>query len=254
LFITQGKVATLAGVYTLSFLGVMMLFSIGNRLLAVKRDRLPRAERASWIAVIVAMFAVACGILGNVLKRDPHNGSAVGMEQAGIFLVYFTITVTAVGLMFSRITVLRALLYIGHAIQEQVRSINEKVEGWTITKMTEINSQAVVFFTRGDGPANLRRAIEYVLHNEHTKNLKIVHVYDDEDNIPAKLADHLKTLDEIFPEIRIDFIAVKGRFGPEIIDRLSIRLGVPRNYMFIGCPGDQFPHNIRDLGGVRLIV
>jgi hypothetical protein len=24
--------------------------------------------------------------------------------------------------------------------------------------------------------------------------------------------------------------------------------------MFIGCPGDRFPHNIADLGGVRLIL
>lgn len=254
LFITRGKVSTLAGVYTLSFLGVMMLFAIGNRLLAVKRGRLPRAERASWMAVIIAMFAVAAGILGNVLKRDPHDGSAVGMYQASIFLIYFAITVAAVGLMFSRITVLRALLYIGRTIHEKVRSLNEAVARWTVATMEDINSQAVVFFTRGDGPANLRRAIEYVLDNEHTKNLKIVHVYENEEKIPAKLADQLRTLDEIFPEIRIDFIAVKGKFSPEIIDKLSVRLGVPRNYMFIGCPGDRFPHNLADLGGVRLIV
>jgi hypothetical protein len=39
-----------------------------------------------------------------------------------------------------------------------------------------------------------------------------------------------------------------------LIERLSRRLGVPKNYMFIGCPGDRFPHNIADLGGVRLIL
>jgi hypothetical protein len=93
-----------------------------------------------------------------------------------------------------------------------------------------------------------------VLDNEHTRTLMVVHVYDDETQIPPKLADQLRTLDEIFPEIRIDFIAVKGRFGPELIGKLSQRLNVPRNYMFIGCPGDRFPHNLADLGGVRLIV
>ena len=39
-----------------------------------------------------------------------------------------------------------------------------------------------------------------------------------------------------------------------LIELLSLRFNVPRNYMFIGCPGNSFPHNIADLGGVRLIV
>jgi hypothetical protein len=49
-------------------------------------------------------------------------------------------------------------------------------------------------------------------------------------------------------------LLVKGTFCPELIERLSQRLGVPKNYMFIGTPGDRFPHRIADLGGVRLIM
>jgi len=79
-------------------------------------------------------------------------------------------------------------------------------------------------------------------------------VYQDEAEIPTKLAQQLRALDEIFPEIRIDFLVVKGRFGPDLIQKLSAHLDVPQNYMFIGCPGDRFPHNLADLGGVRLIV
>lgn len=245
LFITNGEVQRLAGVYTLSFLGVMLLFVVGNRLLAIKRNRLPRDTRASWPTALVAMVAVGLGLLGNVMK------SAKDVE---IFLIYFTITAAAVGMMFSRVRILQALLYTGRAIHDKVRAANTLVAAWTTRKIEEINSQAVVFFTRGDGPANLRRAIEYVLANESTQNMKVVHVYSDEGDIPPKLADQLRALDEIFPEIRIDFIAVKGKFGPELIDKLSERLDVPRNYMFIGCPGDRFPHQIADLGGVRLIV
>ena len=48
----------LAGVYTIAFLCVMMLFAVGNRLLAVKRGRLPRETRASWPTAILAMIAV----------------------------------------------------------------------------------------------------------------------------------------------------------------------------------------------------
>ena len=245
LFITRGDVSTLAGVYTISFLGVMMLFAVGNRLLAIKRGRLPRDLRASWPAVLIAMVAVGTALVGNIVKSS---------QQAVIFLIYFSIAVTAVGLMFLRVKILQALLYMGRAIHEKVRQANDKVADWTTRKIHDINSQAIVFFTRGDGPANLRRAIEYVLDNEHTNNLLVVHVYDDEAKIPPQLAEQLRTLDEIFPEIRIDFVAVRGRFGPDLIDKLSGRLNVPKNYMFIGCPGDRFPHNLADLGGVRLIV
>ena len=47
---------------------------------------------------------------------------------------------------------------------------------------------------------------------------------------------------------------VKGKFGPPIIEQLSRRLNVPKNLMFIATPGDRFPHDIEDLGGVRVIL
>ncbi len=52
----------------------------------------------------------------------------------------------------------------------------------------------------------------------------------------------------------IDFLAVQGEFCPELIESLSRRLGVPKNYMFIGTPGDRFPHRSEDFGGVRVIL
>ncbi len=57
-----------------------------------------------------------------------------------------------------------------------------------------------------------------------------------------------------YPRIRIDLVLVKGAFGPELIERLSRRFGVPKNYMFIGTPGNHFPHSISDLGSVRVIM
>lgn len=245
LAITRGNVATLAGVYTISFLGVMSLFAIGNRLLAVKRGRLPRSAKASWPGVVLALLAVMLGLSGNIIGK---------MEEARLFIIYFAIAMTMVTVMFARVTILKWLLYMGRAVHEKVAAINRRLSHWTLDKVNAINSQSVVFFTRGDSPANLRRAIEYVLHNEQTRNLKVVHVYQDEEQIPKKLAEQLHSLDEIFPEIRIDFLVVKGRFGPELIQKLSAHLDVPQNYMFIGCPGDRFPHNLADLGGVRLIV
>ena len=97
----------------------------------------------------------------------------------------------------------------------------------------------------------MNKAALYVLENEQTKRLMIVHVYNDHENAqPNTLAEHLKFLDETYTQLRIDFVNVKGTFGPELIERLSKRKKVPK----IGCPGDNFPHNIAELGGVRLIV
>jgi len=121
-------------------------------------------------------------------------------------------------------------------------------------KIDVINSQAVIFFTRGDNAANLNRAALYVRSNEQTKRMIVVHVFQDEAQIPGGLADDLHQIDRLYLELRIDFVGVQGEFGPELIERLARRLNVPKNYMFIGCPGDRFPHNIADLGGVRLIL
>lgn len=54
--------------------------------------------------------------------------------------------------------------------------------------------------------------------------------------------------------MRIDLLLVKGAFTPELIERLSLELGIAKNYMFIGTPGNHFPHRIADLEGVRLIM
>ena len=245
LVITEGKILTLAGVYTLSFLGVMALFAVGNMLLKVKRGRLPRAVRASWPAVVVAFCAVLAGLAGNVLMNPLY---------VKVFLAYFAATAVAVALMFQRIRILKVALYVSKAVVERARALNDWVRAAVLRKVEAINSQVIVFFTRGDSEVVLNRAALYVLANEQTSRLKVVHVYEDEAEIPKELARQLQTIDRLYPSLRIDFLAVKGRFGPELIERLSRRLGVPKNYMFVGTPGDRFPHNIAELGGVRLIV
>jgi hypothetical protein len=52
----------------------------------------------------------------------------------------------------------------------------------------------------------------------------------------------------------VDFVAVQGAFTPQLIEAISQRYKIPKNYMFIGTPGDHFPHRIEELGGVRLVL
>ena len=57
----------------------------------------------------------------------------------------------------------------------------------------------------------------------------------------------------MYPQLRIDFLVVQGFFGPELIERLSQKLKVPKNYMFIGANGRRSVSDVSELGGVRLI-
>lgn len=245
LAVTGGAIGTLAGVYTLSFLCVMALFAIGNMLLKVKRGRLPRDIRASWPKVTLALLAVLSGILGNILL-DPRS--------VGIFLEYYAVVAGVVVVMFLRIQLLKLVLFVSRTVVERVQAANERIRSMVARSMERIHSLTVIYFSKGDDLANLNLAVLYVMKNEQTKWLKVVHVYEREEDIPPELAQHLKTIDRMYPTMKIDFVAVKGIFGPDLIERLSRRLEVPKNYMFIGTPGDRFPHEIEDLGGVRLIL
>jgi hypothetical protein len=165
-------------------------------------------------------------------------------DRITMFVLYFVVTLAVVTITFMRAVILRLLLGLLAPVSQLLLDTLERVR-----------HEKAVFFTKGDNLANLNRAALYVLQNEQMTQLKVVHVYQDEDDLdPTKLAKQLRTIDEVYPELRVDLILVKGKFGPELIDSLSTRLGVPKNYMFLGTPGDSFPHNIAELGGVRLII
>lgn len=242
---TGGDVETLAGVYTISFLCVMALFAVGNMLLKSKRGRLPRSEKASWPTVVIALIAVLLGLVGN-LFLDPEN--------IRVFATYFLGAGAVVGLMFLRVRLLKIALFASQGIMNRVTRANDWVRDRVNAKIEQVNSRDVVYFLKGDDPAELNRAVLYVLRNEQTTTMVVVHVYEDEEEIPPELAKHLSEIDRLYPELRIDFLTVRGTFGPALIEVLSERLGVPKNYMFISTPGDHFPHEIQDLGGVRLIL
>jgi len=245
LFITRGDLGALAGVYTISFLAVMALFGVGNILLKVRRARLPRPTKASWPAVLIAVVAVLVALVGNGVMNP---------QYLKVFFAYFVPTVLAVGIMLGRMAILRVFLFFIHGISENVLKYTTNATDTILKKIDEINSQQFVFFTRGDSVANLNQVMLYVSNNEHTGRIKVVTVYEKESDIPERLKDDLEFLDEAYPRIDIEYLAVKGTFGPQLIQKLSKKWGIAPNFMFIGSPGDRFPHRLEDLGGVRLII
>jgi hypothetical protein len=245
LLITKGRLEALAGVYTISFLSVMILFALGNVLLKVKRSRLPRPVRANWPMLSLAIVATLIGLIGNVIMHPAYFA---------VFLEYFIPTLLLVGVMLGRIGLLKISLFVVRAISEAAGRLTAQISLRIREKINEVNSQQMVFFTRGDNLANLNEAMLYVRRNEHTNRIKVVTVVSDKANVPPRLETDLQFLDEAYPDIDIEFVALEGTFGPELIEELSQRWSVPTNFMFIGSPGDHFLYGLAELGGVRLII
>ena len=244
-FITQGEIGALAGVYTISFLSVMALFGIGNVLLKVKRARLPRPSRATWPAVLLGIAAVLVGLAGTYAGNP---------EYFWVFLQYFIPTVLVAFVMLGRIGLLKVCLYFIRRISQTIAGITSSVAKGLHDKIDEINSQQIVFFTRGDSKQNLNEAMLYVRDNEHTNRLKVVTVVANEKDVPPQLKEDLEFLDETYPEIDIEFVVQIGEFGPKLIKKLSKEWNIPSNFMFIASPGDHFLYGLAELGGVRLII
>jgi len=251
LVITRGNVTTLAGVYTISFLSVMLLFVIGNILLKVKRKHLPRPERAPWFGILIAFSAVLTALIGN-LVMEPENPD----DPANwlIFTMYFIPVLIFVMVMLNRTLLLKLLLNIVQYIFEPIRKFFLRLHKGIDRLIDEINSQEFVFFTKGKSIANMNKAMLYIRDNEHTKKVKIVKVLKPGEKPSEELIRNIKILDEEYPEIDIEFVPVEGEFGPKLIKELSEKWKIPINFMFIGSPDEKFPYRLEELGGVRLIM
>ena len=244
LFATKGDLKSLAGVYTFSFLAVMGLFGIGNLMLKVKRSRLPRPERARPVIVIFAILAVSAAFYGNIiLNRDAFY----------TFLKYLLPTLGFIAIMLNRTLLVKYLTEVIDYLYQPLRKMVVLSNRYLLRTNQNINNQEFVFFTKGDNVSILNKVMQYVEDNETTKRLKIVHVIKN-DNNSAMLHNDMEVLDRAYPNIKIDFIEMEGIFGPELIDQLSEHWNIPKNFMFIGSPGDKFPYKVSELGGVRLIM
>lgn len=245
LLITNGKLSALAGVYTIAFLSVMVLFGIGNFLLKVKRKNLPRPEYSSWPSLLLGIAAVIIAIIGNAILNPTY---------LKVFFEYFIPAFLVVIIMLNRIIILKILLniirHIFEPMQRMVYNTNKKILGL----IDKINAQEFVYFTKGDHVETLNKVMLYIQNNENTKNLKIVTVLPKGENPSPQFLADIDVLDREYPAIKIEFILLKGVFGPKLINELSAKWKIPVNFMFIASPGNHFPYKIEELGGVRLII
>jgi len=241
LLLTGGDLFSIAGVYTISFLGVMSLFALGNILLKINRKELKRTFRAGWITVLIGLCATVSGIVGNII---------IDYKNLIYFLSYFVPTVLVVSIVYARIRLLKFIVYLENKLMDRIfiwRSI-------MIDKIMDITTQEVLVFTRGGNLPKLRRAFDYIVKNEDSKKVYVVYLQSEKDNeIIEDLKADLEVLNRTYPEIDIEFICRPGSFGPAIVRRFSKEFNVPINNMFIGSPEEKHRFTIQELGGVRVI-
>ena len=241
LYLTKGELLSLAGVYTISFLGVMTLFGIGNILLKINRPELKRTYRAGWFVVILGVIATSVGIIGNL---------AINFVFLGYFAIYFIPAVLGGIAMYMRIPILKWILTLIDRVLTRFSNwrvgVEEKIEAIT-------NIRAVVFVGLGSLDRMIK-AFNYLSRNEDCQNVLIFRLYT-EDDPTAELNIHrnLGIIRELHPDLKIEYQARKGLFSPEVVDALSRELDIPHNMMFMGSLTHTQSFSIQDLGGVRII-
>jgi amino acid transporter len=257
--ILNGDATTVNGVYTYAFLGLMGLFSCGCMLLKAKRSEIPRDVHAPWHVVIFGFLMILIGLFANLLG-DP--------KVLMYFALYFIVVISVIFVMFERVTILRVVL----AVLKQVAPSRHKEfsstlasgdvhtgarGGRTITKaIMNINEAPVVFFCKVPDLTIINKAIIYVRRNEQTHNLRIVHVYKDEEgDAPVlKVFEEMVALfDAIYPKIRIDFVSVHGEFNAALIEWTAQSMEIPKSLMFITQP-DLLSAERVSTSGIRVIT
>lgn len=245
LMVTKGALGPLAGVYTISFLLVMIFFALGNLILKIRRSRLPRPEYASPIFVVIALLGVAIGLYGNV-KMHP--------EYLVVFLQYFIPAMLLIYAMLNRNHIMEFVLTILKSITTELRKFSLLSHIVINRFLNKLHEQDFIFFSKGDDIATLNKVMIYLQENEITRKIRIVTVLSKHQAAPEKFMSDFEVLDRAYPNIKMEYITIEGRFGPELIDQLSNDWKIPKNFMFISSPSDKFSYRVEELGGVRLIL
>ncbi|EGZ14170.1 hypothetical protein PHYSODRAFT_248630 [Phytophthora sojae] len=278
--ILNADATTVNGVYTYAFLGMMALFSCACMLLKGKRSEIPADIHAPWAVVVIGLLMVVIAIFANLLG-DP--------SVLMYFALYFVVVAFVIFIMFERVTILHCVLVIlrklapsryGKAAAIGLATHQPSQEehtgargGHTIARtIVSIRDAPIVFFCKVPDLTIINKAIIYVRRNEQTLTLRIVHVFSDEEAdapVLASFREMAALFDSMYPKIRVDFVSVRGEFGPAMIEWLSRSMKVPfgpamiewlsrsmkvpRNMMFITQPDFLSAERVSTVG-VRVIT
>jgi len=237
--LTKGDLLSLAGVYTISFLGVMFLFAIGNLILKESRTELKRTYHAPVIFVFIAAVATLSGIVGNIL---------IDVRNLQFFLYYFIPAVILVHVMVYQDNIARFFLRLTNRLPFLHRYILSHFDDMTEGKY-------VVFVHHLN---RIHHILNYINKNETGWNIIIVHCAGPSESHKEsfeEIKNALPILQKagVFPHLNLKLVYKNELFGPEMIDKISKEFKVRKNRMLIGSIHHDHPYDYDQLGGVRII-
>ncbi len=239
LLITKGELLSLAGVYTISFLGVMFLFAIGNLILKETRTELKRTYYAPIIFVFIAAAATLSGIIGNIL---------IDVRNLQFFLYYFIPAVILVYAMVYQDNIINALLRFTHKITPIHNIITNYFEDM-------LKGRYIVFI---HNIHRLHNILDYINRNETGRDILLIHCADqDREHTQSykEIEEALPILQKagVFPHLNLKLVYRTEEFGPELINKISKEYKVRKNRMLIGSIHHEHSYDYDQLGGVRII-
>jgi amino acid transporter len=243
LLVSKGDIPTLGGIYAISFLSVMCMFALANLILKVTRPNLKRTYRTKTILALFALAGTTIGLIANIVARDGHLGD---FANSGYFLQYFVPLYFLVSL----------FVYRDYIIGFLVQYFRFK---WLLKIWNTVSKEKYVAFIHD--PKTLYSILSYIDKNESGKKVVIVNCDDKDDPMNdeyseeiADIVPSLRHAGVFYPHLEISLHFENGKFGPHMVDRVSHKLRVPKNNIFIGSIHDHHDFDYDELGGVRIVM
>lgn len=242
LIITKGNLLSLAGVYTIAFLGVMSFFAFGNLILKETRTELKRTYSAPILFVILAFVATLMGIFGNI---------RIDINNLTFFELYF----------IPSFLLVLFIIYQDYVLKWAIRITKPlpKIHEYLLNRYSDLVEGRYIVYVRHI--SRIYHALEYINKNETGWNVTLVHCKCDEicgenrEEHLAELSESIVQLKKagVFPHLNISLKVVDEPFGAEVINSLSRTMKIHKNRMFIGSIHHHHPYEYAELGGVRII-
>lgn len=237
---TGGDLLSLAGVYTIAFLGVMSLFAFGNLILKETRTELKRTYSAPVFIVLLAFVATFFGILGNI--RIDH-------QNLIFFELYF----------IPSIVIVMSIIYMDYILRFLLRTTRNfpVINNYIRDHFADVTDGRFVVFVHHE--QRLFQALNYIGRNETGWNIQLVVCRSNEhkqrDYTYRQIQQLLPNLQRagVFAHFNITLDYIDQEFGPEIIEYVSKKYKIRKNRMMIGSIHHTHPFDYSDLGGVRII-
>ncbi len=242
LLITKGNLLSLAGVYTISFLGVMTSFAFGNLILRETRTELKRTYTAPLIFVVLAFCATFMGIVGNIL---------IDVNNVKFFAIYFLPSlILVIGIIYQD-NLLKSLMRLSRNIPFIYKPLYEKFNDLA-------EGRFVVFIHH---TSRLHGILNYINRNETGWNITLIHCKNGE----GEKSDESTSFEEfktivpelkkagVYPHFTINVVYHNEPFSPAVVEKMANKYKIHKNRMFIGSIHDFHKFDYSELGGVRII-